>query len=50
MTQLPENAAPPRGWEAGTWDGLERAQLREWAKIPFAHKVELLEEMQAIAL
>ena len=50
MSALPENSPPPRGWEAGSWDGLERAQLREWARIPFARKVELLEEMQAIAM
>jgi hypothetical protein len=50
MSQSPDNSTPPDGWEAGTWDGLERAQLRQWAKIPFWRKVELLEEMQAIAI
>jgi hypothetical protein len=36
-------------WAETTWDGHERKQLQEWAKISFAEKVKGLEEMQKIA-
>lgn len=35
-------------WERG-WDGHERAQLRRWAKLPFAQKLAWLEEAQIYA-
>jgi hypothetical protein len=36
-------------WADTTWEGHERKQLQEWAKIPFAEKVKGLEEMQKLA-
>ena len=38
-----------RVWERG-WDGHERAQLRRQAKLPFALKLQWLEDAHKMAL
>jgi hypothetical protein len=37
-------------WQNATFEGNRREQLQRWAKIPFAQKIENLEEMQKIAV
>ena len=43
MTENPDKSSDP--WEEATWQGHEKAQLRRMAAVPFARKLELLEEM-----
>jgi hypothetical protein len=44
MTPKPEPAQP-----AGTFEDLERAQLRAWMQLDTAAKIDFFEEMVAIA-
>jgi hypothetical protein len=37
-------------WASTSFEGCREEQLREWAKLPFAKKVEWLEEAQKLAM
>jgi hypothetical protein len=37
-------------WQNVTFEGNRREQLQRWAKLPFAQKIQNLEEMQKIAV
>ena len=44
MKREPQDT-PEDAWAEATWEGHEKAQLRRMALIPFARKLEMLEEM-----
>jgi hypothetical protein len=35
-----------QSWDAATYEGLERAQLIDWMRLPLGRKLEWLEEAQ----
>jgi hypothetical protein len=46
----PENSTPHDPWQEVSWEAHEHAQLLRMAKIPFARKLEMLEEMHQMFL
>ncbi|MCS7336638.1 MAG: hypothetical protein NZ739_00145 [Verrucomicrobiae bacterium] len=46
MTALPEQE---QNWELGTWKGSRRRQHQDFYALPFAKKLELIEELAEIA-
>jgi len=47
----PEDERPPvPGWEAATWEGARREQMRRWAALPLGRIVAAQEEMQEMAM
>jgi hypothetical protein len=44
-----ERSRVGRGWEAATWEGVRREQLRRWAALPLEEIVAAQEEMAELA-